>query len=61
MKNPVTAVKNFVVKHETAITISATAIVTTFVVAGIVRTGFQQHNEFLKQHGLFEEFYNLVD
>lgn len=51
--------KNFVKKHETKILVTTTVVSTTAAV--LMRTGIAQHNEFLKQHGLYEEFYNLTE
>lgn len=48
-----TSTKNFVVKHKTALTVAATTTV-CFVVH---RVAINQHNDFLKEHGLYEQFY----
>lgn len=58
-QNPLVATKNFVVKHKTKILITTTVVSTTAAV--LMRTGIAQHNEFLKQHGLYEEFYALTN
>jgi hypothetical protein len=47
-------VKKFVRNHKTAITIVATAT----AVHMIHRIGLNQHDDFLKEHGLYETFYN---
>jgi hypothetical protein len=58
-KNPVTSVKNFVVKHERKILVTTTVVSTTAAV--LMRTGLAQHNAFLKEKGLYEEFYALTE
>lgn len=57
--NPVVAVKNFVKRNERRILITTTVVSTTAAV--LMRTGIAQHNEFLKQHGLYEQFYNTAE
>ena len=52
-KNPVVPVRNFVAKHRVAIAITATFVLT----ASLNRKAIQQHNDFLKEHNLFEAFY----
>jgi hypothetical protein len=51
--------KNFVVAHKTGILVTALVVTTTACV--LMKNGISQHNQFLKDHDLFEEFYNLVD
>lgn len=46
-------------KHERKILIAAT--VTSTAAAVMMRTGIAQHNAFLKEHGLYEQFYELAD
>jgi hypothetical protein len=58
-QSPVTTVKNFVVKHERKILVTLTVASTG--AALVMRTGIKQHNEFLKEHGLFEQFYALAE
>lgn len=48
---------NVVKKHERKILITTTVVSTTAAV--LMRTGIAQHNAFLKEHGLYEEFYDL--
>jgi hypothetical protein len=57
-RNPVRSIKNFVVKHERPILITTTVVSTTAAV--VMRTGVAQHNAFLKEHGLYEQFYNMT-
>lgn len=52
-------VKNFVVKHQTKILITTTVLSTTAAV--VMRTGLKQHNDFLKEHGLYEQFYAITE
>jgi hypothetical protein len=49
--------KKFVVKHQVAIAVVATAV----VCMTITRAGLKQHNEFLKEHGLYDAFYQQED
>lgn len=51
--------KNFVVKHKTAILVTALVVTTTTCV--LMRSGIAQHNQFLKDHELYEEFYALYE
>ena len=46
-------------KHERKILIATT--VTSTAAAVLMRTGIAQHNAFLKEHGLYEQFYELTD
>jgi hypothetical protein len=59
MKNTAVKAKNFVVAHKTQILVTALVVVTTTAV--LMRTGIAQHNQFLKDHDLYEEFYALTD
>lgn len=56
-QNPLTTVKKFVAKHERKILVTTTVVSTTAAV--MMRTGIAQHNAFLKEHGLYEQFYNM--
>lgn len=49
--------KNFVVRHKTAITVVGTAAACLY----LNRLALKQHNEFLKEKGLYEEFYTPED
>lgn len=44
-------------KHERKILIATT--VTSTAAAVLMRSGIAQHNAFLKEHGLYEQFYNV--
>jgi len=45
--------KNFVVKHKTKIAVAATAV----TCLAVNRSSLAQHNELLKEHGLYDAFY----
>lgn len=53
IETTVASTKNFVHKHKTKIAVVATAT----ICLAINRTALKQHNEFLKEHGLYEAFY----
>lgn len=57
MKTAAIKVKTFVAKHKEAIVVAGIA----YAVASVLKTGLNQHNEFLKEKGLYEEFYAQVD
>lgn len=57
--NHVINAKNFVVKHKIAILVYALIFTTSTTVA--MRHGLAQHNAFLKEHDLYEEFYALAE
>jgi hypothetical protein len=59
MKNAAVAVKDFVVANKTKILVTALVVTTTSVV--LMRTGIAQHNQFLKDHDLYDEFYALTE
>jgi hypothetical protein len=46
-------------KHERKILITTTVISTGAAV--LMRTGIAQHNAFLKEHGLYDQFYAVTD
>lgn len=45
--------KKFVARHKTALAVTATAAIAVVVHTKVVG----QHNDFLKEHGLYETFY----
>jgi hypothetical protein len=45
--------KNFVVRHKTAVAVAATVL----VLQAANRKALNQHDEFLKEHDLYEQFY----
>lgn len=53
VKKAAVSTKDFVVRHKTAVAVAATATVLTI----INQKAIGQHNEFLKEHGLYDEFY----
>jgi hypothetical protein len=56
---PLVAPIRFVRRNRTRI-----LVVTTITLAGVVaiqQRGIKQHNEFLKENGLFEKFYELSE
>lgn len=59
MKKKLTSVKNFVYDNRGKIL----ATTSVFGIAGtiVMRSGIHQHNEFLREKGLYEEFYALVE
>jgi len=59
MKNPITTTKNFVVKNKTEILICALAATTTVIV--LLKIGVNQHNAFLTEKGLFDEYYTPAE
>lgn len=57
MKNKLATAKKFVSDHRVAIAVTATA---TLLIATHVRV-IAGHNEFLKEHELFDEFYAMTE
>lgn len=55
----VSSIINFVKRNERKILVTTTVVSTTAAV--VMRTGIHQHNEFLKERGLFDEFYAITD
>jgi hypothetical protein len=53
MKNKLNSTKNFVKKHRVAIAISGTAATCLY----LNYRAMEIHNEFLREHGLYEKFY----
>lgn len=56
-QNPVAVIKKSLKKHERKILITATVVSTGY--AMLMRSGVAQHNDFLRQHDLFEKFYDM--
>lgn len=54
MRNQLIAVKNFASRHRVAIAVTTTALIGL----AVNRSALTQHNEFLKEHGLFDAYYN---
>ena len=59
MKNPITPIKNFVVMNKTEILISALVATTTAIV--LLNIGKNQHDAFLTEKGLFDEYYTPAE
>lgn len=57
MHNAITSTKKFVVKHKVAIAVTGTAV----ICLSLNRLALAQHNDFLKEHDLYEAFYALED
>jgi hypothetical protein len=55
MNKPLASAKNFVRRNKTVLITSAVGSVAIYVWA--TQTGLKQHDNFLKEHGLYEEFY----
>ena len=51
--------KEFLVKNKTKFMIGALALTTSAAV--VMRIGIAQHNEFLKEHELYDEFYAVLE
>ena len=57
MKDQLNSVKNFVVRNQTRILVATTVVSTTF--AAIELRANLQHNKFLKEKNLFDEYYTI--
>lgn len=55
MKTTLTKIKKHFVAHQTQYAWTIAAVATTGVI--ILRLGLSEHNDFLKEKGLYEEFY----
>ena len=55
MENKIDSVKKFVSKHRVAIAVTATATLASVAHIAVIA----QHNEFLKEHDLLDEYYNM--
>jgi hypothetical protein len=54
MHEKIASVKKFVVAHKTALAVTATAVISY----SIHHAAIKDHNDFLAEHGLLNEFYN---
>jgi len=54
MLEKINSAKNFVKRNQTKILVSALTITTTS--AALMKIGLKQHDEFLKEHDLYEAF-----
>jgi len=59
MNKQLIAAKDFVVTHKTAIMVTTTVTSVTLMV--IMRTGLAQHDAFLREHNLYNSFYDQID
>lgn len=57
MKKQIVSAKNIVRRNQTKIL--ATVAVVTTTIAVVQQIGLQQHNEFLKDHDLFDTYYAM--
>jgi len=53
--------KTFVTAHKTAIAVTVAVVATTAAATLINKAAFQQHDNFLTEKGLFEEFYGITE
>lgn len=56
LKKVTASSKKFVAKHRVAIAVAAT----TVVLAKVNRMALKQHDDFLREHGLYDEYYNYL-
>lgn len=59
MKKKLASAKKFYLRNERRILITTTVAVTS--VAVLMRVGIKQHNDFLKEHDLYDMFYTQED
>mgnify|MGYP003436079257 CR=1 FL=1 len=57
--NPIATVGKTLKRHERKILITITVVSTTAAV--LMRTGIAQHNAFLKEQGLYDQFYAMTE
>lgn len=57
VKQKARSTKKFVVKHKVAIAVVTTSTFWLWWMANVA----EQHNDFLKEHGLYDEFYNTFE
>ena len=55
--NKIAAAKEFVVRNKKTIIVGAVAI----AAVSIMKVGLNQHDEFLREHDLYEAFYHSED
>jgi hypothetical protein len=55
MKNKLISTKRFVNRHRVAIAMTGTALACLY----LNRLALEQHNDFLKENGLYDAFYNF--
>ena len=57
IENAVASTKDFVSRHKTKLAVIATAT----ICLALNRAALSQHNDFLKEHDLYDEFYLATD
>lgn len=57
MKNCADKTKKFVVKHKTALAVTGTVVICLY----LNHLSLKDHNNFLKDHDLFNTFYEIED
>lgn len=60
-KSTTTSVKSFVARHKVALSITGTAVVTTTACLMLNRAALRQHDSFLEEKGLYDEYYTPED
>lgn len=55
VKNVAVSSKKFVQRHKIAVTITATAL----VCGALNKAALRDHDNFLKEHGLYDEYYTV--
>jgi hypothetical protein len=58
-KKTLVSTKNFVRRHQTQILITTTVVATAIALG--MKKGLNEHDEFLKEHDLYDEYYTPVD
>ena len=56
-----TTVKSFVARHKIALSVTTTMVATATVCIMMNQSAIKQHNDFLTEKGLFDEFYYMSD
>lgn len=59
MKTKLATAKKFVLDRQTKILVTTVVVTTTAAV--LMKTGLTQHDNFLKENGLYDAFYALTD
>lgn len=59
MLEKINSAKNFVRRNQTKILVSALTVTTTTTV--LMKAGLKQHDEFLKEHDLYDAYYTPED
>ncbi len=59
MNKTVVSTRNFVARNKNRILVTALVVTTTTTV--LMRMGLNQHDNFLKEHNLYEAFYHMEE